>query len=245
MYHFILEITPNQGTETHFFCCVQSVNTIILEITPNQGTETNTSYSIIKALKDFRDNPKLGDGNQIRHLRTQSGMTILEITPNQGTETKPIRIRKRWSACRILEITPNQGTETIPIQSIVNESHANFRDNPKLGDGNIHKNRIITTKYKHFRDNPKLGDGNLYNGLFVKHFSILEITPNQGTETILYSNYNEYVLMTILEITPNQGTETEFFQQRYFFSCILEITPNQGTETYTMDCLSSIFQFQR
>ena len=42
----------------------------------------------------------------------------------------------------------------------------NFRDNPKLGDGNLIFVYYKPEKTNNFRDNPKLGDGNL-TALFV------------------------------------------------------------------------------
>ena len=37
----------------------------------------------------------------------------------------------------------------------------NFRDNPKLGDGNKLIMLVIVKLALNFRDNPKLGDGNV------------------------------------------------------------------------------------
>ena len=39
-------------------------------------------------------------------------------------------------------------------------SSCNFRDNPKLGDGNLMTPRDSVGGQTNFRDNPKLGDGN-------------------------------------------------------------------------------------
>ena len=53
-----------------------------------------------------------------------------------------------------------------------------FRDNPKLGDGNPTTEHSIHVSY-HFRDNPKLGDGNAVGVISAfKVTRISEITPN-------------------------------------------------------------------
>ena len=51
-----------------------------------------------------------------------------------------------------------------------------FRDNPKLGDGNIYFLPVVRAFY--FRDNPKLGDGNPNKNKGVYNIEISEITPN-------------------------------------------------------------------
>ena len=59
------------------------------------------------------------------------------------------------------------------------QANTDFRDNPKLGDGNYIVGHNIINYDIHFRDNPKLGDGNKSLSMFQRRYAFIsEITPN-------------------------------------------------------------------
>ena len=59
------------------------------------------------------------------------------------------------------------------------EDILDFRDNPKLGDGNPLIIEETPPATAHFRDNPKLGDGNKKKLMYILIIEIIsEITPN-------------------------------------------------------------------
>ena len=75
----------------------------------------------------------------------------------------------------------------------------NFRDNPKLGDGNYLPYHLYRIRH-YFRDNPKLGDG---NEIALQLHSLLNFrdNPKLGDGNSMGCLYSEFI--NISEITPN------------------------------------------
>ena len=77
----------------------------------------------------------------------------------------------------------------------------NFRDNPKLGDGNRSIQALTYARLYDFRDNPKLGDGNFccsnVNSMIIAYFRNSPKLGDGNKQAMLYT-----FTSTISEITP-------------------------------------------
>ena len=107
-----------------------------------------------------------------------------------------------------------------------------FRDSPKLGDGNI--SALLLADYLlYFRDNPKLGDGNrqqLFDTFKVNHF-ISEITPIWGRKLASFNRKPSHLVN--FRYNPKLGDGNVLYITIFSYSLtILEIAPNKGTEIY-------------